>query len=419
MAFDITPSLRKSVGAIHHVALDRQLSLVAKKLFNVLLYLAHGKLLEREKHEVKLAEVCSHVGYNSHNVEVLKNALRTLVTTRIEWNVLGDTGGEEWGVTTALAEAKVANGVCTYAYSPTLRQKLANPHVYALINLRVQRRFTSTHSWSLYENLVRYRRVGRTPQFTLETLLRLLGLAETKAYQTFKYLKRDVLTPALEEINEKGDIQVELLPPVKCKRRIVALQFAVSEKAAQPDADQGRRKLRERLDEFNIKGREAESAIERHSEKRLNDLLDDVQERYRQGRVRKLREYTLTVLREADTEGERAAPIEIQRAVEEEQRRQETAAEEFERDRERARARELRRNQENLLQVIERGLSEGQARALEEEFVQHLEADVPFIYEQYRTKGTTSRVVRDCLHEFKVKKLLSGTEDVVGKRTSM
>lgn len=404
MKLDNPASLKKSVGAIHHVALDRQLSLVAKKLFNALLYVAHRQLREKDQHEVSLSELCACVGFNSHNLDVLKEALRALVTTRIEWNVLDDVGDEEWGVTTALAEAKVANGRCVYGYSPTLREKLANPHVYALINLQVQRRFTSTHAWSLYENLVRYRGVGRTPVIQLETLVRLLGLSGAKAYQSFKYLKRDVLTPAIQEINEKADVEVEMMPPVRQQRRVVAVQFLVRDKATPPSLDDGHDALRTRLEQFGIVGREAETAMQKHGEESLNSLLDGIEKRYRDGKIRRLREYTLTVLRES--EGDPIAPMERDRLIGKQQHHIEAIEAEEERREQRARARRLRKSQEARLLEVERSLSESDSRALELAFLEHLQAEEPFVHEQYRIKGLESRLVRDRLHAFKVARLL-------------
>ena len=51
-------------------------------------------------------------------------------------------------------------GVCEYAYSPALAEKLHDPKVFALINLNIQRRFTSGHALALYENCYRFVRTG-------------------------------------------------------------------------------------------------------------------------------------------------------------------------------------------------------------------------------------------------------------------
>lgn len=69
-------------------------------------------------------------------------------------------------------------------------------------------------------------------------------------------------------------------------------------------------------------------------------------------------------------------------------------------------AHEARREQETRLEEIEDNLPEGEARALKVAFLEHLQAEEPFVYEQYCTKGLESRLVRDRLHAFKVARLL-------------
>ena len=60
------------------------------------------------------------------------------------------------GVSSFLAQARPKGGVCDYAYSPALAEKLADPKVFALINLDIQRRFASGHALALYENCYRF-----------------------------------------------------------------------------------------------------------------------------------------------------------------------------------------------------------------------------------------------------------------------
>ena len=58
------------------------------------------------------------------------------------WDMLAEKGQKEWGVSSLLSYAKLKGGVCEYAYSPALAEKLHDPKVFALINLNIQRRFT-------------------------------------------------------------------------------------------------------------------------------------------------------------------------------------------------------------------------------------------------------------------------------------
>jgi hypothetical protein len=393
-------SLKKNVGLIHHVTVGNPLTLLAKKLFNALLLNAHRGLLERERHEISIQDLTTLVGFNSKNTDVLKSALRQLVETRMEWNVLGDAGESEWGVTAALAEAKLWRGVCSYAYAPTMREKLANPEVYALIDLQLQRQFKSTYTASLFENVVRYRRVGRTPVIEVDTLLGLLGLSGSKTYKQFKYLNRDVLTPAIDEINSKSDIRVSMLTARRLGRRVTAVQFEVRE----AELSVARQATLERLREFSVEGRDARQAMTKHSDEKLMAILDEIQRRHESGSIKNLRAYTVTVLR--DFEGDVVPPLQQEREAKKRDReassRQKAEAEERRRKQQKAFA----KFQVERVAEEERGLTDEDAAQLHNEFLEHLKTNVPFAFETYSKAGENSSLVQYELRAFKIKRLL-------------
>ena len=393
-------NVKKNVGLIHHVTVGAPLTLIAKKLFNVLLFNAHRGLLDKEQHEMSQQDLTSLLGFNSKNTAVLKAALTQLVETRMEWNVLGDAGESEWGVTTALAEARLRQGVCSYAYSPTMREKLANPEVYALIDLQLQRQFKSTYTASLFENVVRYRRVGRTPVIDIDTLLGLLGLSGSKTYKQFKYLKRDVLTPAIDEINSKSDIRVSMLTARRLGRRVTAVQFEVGE-AETPEA---RRPTMTRLREFGVQGRDARQAMARHPDEKLMAILDEIQRRHKAGNVKNLRAYTVTVLR--DFEGDVVPALEREREAKKRDREASSRKKADAEERRRKQQKAFAKYQAERVAEEERGLTDEDAARLHGEFLEHLRTDVPFAFETYSRAGEKSTLVQYELRAFKIKKLL-------------
>ena len=218
--------LKKHVGAVH---VKGQLSLLQRKVSNVLLLRAYEDLPNPEvfEHEIKLKTLAEVAGFDSNDHALLREALESLAGTTITWNLLDEEGAEEWGVSTFLAQAVVKNGTCRYAYAPDLRRKLYNPEIYARINLSVQERFGSGYALALYENCVRFRRVGSTGWISLDRWRDLLGV-EPGQYEAFKYLNRDVLKPAVEEVNRYSDIRVEM-DRKREKRRVVALKFSIHE----------------------------------------------------------------------------------------------------------------------------------------------------------------------------------------------
>lgn len=217
--------VKKHVSAIH---IKGTLSLLERKISNVLLLNAYDNLMTAREHQISTAFLAEFVGFNSHDLQKLKEALQTLVTTAITWDIMGDDGKAEWGVSTLLAQGKIKAGLCTYAYSPALAEKLYNPEIYARINLSVQRKFSSGYALTLYENCLRYKNIGSTGWIELALLKRLLGVDNLPLYEKFKYLNDKIIKPSVKEINHYADILVEA-EFRKLKRSVVAVRFMISE----------------------------------------------------------------------------------------------------------------------------------------------------------------------------------------------
>ena len=220
--------MRKHVGAVHSKA---PLSLLQRKVANVLLLNAFEELADDGvvRHEIALRDLARICGFDSNNWEYLQDALRALTDVRIEWNVLEADGKKRWGRSAYLAEVEMVerSGTASYVYPPTLRRQLANPSVYARINLAVQARFGSGYALALYENCVRFRKVGTTGWISLEDWRGLLGV-EDGQYPEFKYLNKQVLKRAADEVNRFSDIRVSM-ETRKEGRSVAALRFSVSE----------------------------------------------------------------------------------------------------------------------------------------------------------------------------------------------
>ncbi|MGA5726585.1 replication initiation protein [Ralstonia thomasii] len=217
--------LKKHVAVIHT---SGELSLLERKLSNVLLLHAYDNLLTVREHSMPVQLLMEFLGWEAgQNVPKLKEALKRLATTPMEFDVMGDMAGtdEEWGVSAILSGAEIKRGVCTYRYDERLAEKLYNPAIYGTIHAGVQRRFAGKSTLALYENCVRYLRVGSTGPWELSTIRRLLG-ATQEYYSDFRRLNSKVIQPAVKEINKESDI---VLTPelVKAGRTVTAVRFLV------------------------------------------------------------------------------------------------------------------------------------------------------------------------------------------------
>ena len=284
-------AVKKHVAAIH---VSGKLTLLQRKLSNVLLLNAYDTLTSRQSHQIDARTLCLMIGYNSNDMETLKQSLRGLAETVslkqslrglaetvAEWDMLDEEGRQDWGVSALLAHARLKNGVCDYAYSPALAEKLHDPKVFALINLNIQRRFTSGHALALYENCYRFVRTGSTGWWSLDIFRRLMGVAESPYYETFKHLNAKIIKPAVAEVNKTSNIVVT--PDLrKMGRSVTHIRFLIAEnpQLAILDLDDGEG-LRNgpvyaRLREMGISDRLARQWIGEHGEEHVRRKMDFV-----------------------------------------------------------------------------------------------------------------------------------------------
>ena len=79
--------IKKHVATIH---CGNKLSLLERKISNTLLYNAYPSLKEHNTHKISLEQLKRLLNIKTRNHKVLKEALKQLISTVLEWNVLGD-----------------------------------------------------------------------------------------------------------------------------------------------------------------------------------------------------------------------------------------------------------------------------------------------------------------------------------------
>lgn len=216
--------LRKHVGTVH---VGGNLGLLGRKLSNVLLLNAFDNLLTKTVHEIPVGIMSQMLGFDSKNTGALKDALKKISTTPIEFDILHAAGDEEWGVTTLLGAANIRNGIVRYEYSSELAKKLANPEIYLLINITVQKQFSGAYALALYENCLRFKRTGSTGWISVEIWRKLLD-AEASTYDEFKHFNGEVIKKAVKEVNTVSNI---LITPEyeRQNRRVTRIRFLVED----------------------------------------------------------------------------------------------------------------------------------------------------------------------------------------------
>ncbi|MCY3741075.1 MAG: replication initiation protein, partial [Candidatus Poribacteria bacterium] len=222
--------INEVIKASPAIQIQSKITHLQRRAWNVLLANAYNELPNTDIYSVSVAELSRKLGFNSHNADYLKETLEALVDCTVEWNILGKDNKQEWGVASLLASAKIKDGICTYGFAPHLRLQLHNPRIYTKLNLRLQNQFTSKYALVLWEVCFDYfdadRQQGETPFMSIEIFREFMGL-EKNEYKIYKALNRDVIKPAIKEINDLTDYYVEV-EQKRFKRKIAELKFRIT-----------------------------------------------------------------------------------------------------------------------------------------------------------------------------------------------
>lgn len=243
---------RKPNRAIGLRVSEGRLSLIARKLFNVMVHNAQqsggpGKNApttessDQQYYWMRFSDVVRDAAYDSNDTEVLKQHLDALqgIKIHIETNI-------QWASERLVAGVKLVNlsGLRTrgspiwfgYCFPPEVAKFVLDPSQYTSLSLYYQTMLRSGASLALYEICRRYL-TNPTKVTAVEDWEwwygALTGNPVGDSLPEYKYFKRDVVRLAVAEINTNTDIRVAVIEH-KVGRRVRALQFSVQREAQEP-----------------------------------------------------------------------------------------------------------------------------------------------------------------------------------------
>lgn len=221
--------INEVIKASPAIQIQGKITHLQRRTWNILLANAYNELPNKDIHIVSMVELAAKLGFESKNDRYLKENLEALVDCTVKWNVLNKDQKEVWGVASLLGSAEIENGICTYSFAAHLRPKLHNPRMYTKLNLRLQNQFKCQYALIIWEVCFDYfdtnRGQGETPFIPLETFRELMGI-EADAYSGFPFLNRDVIKPAIKEINALTDYHVEV-EHKRVGRKVAELKFRI------------------------------------------------------------------------------------------------------------------------------------------------------------------------------------------------
>ena len=285
--------IKKPVEAIAVNPRAGKLTLLTRKLFNVLLQMAQNQGMQKETYRIPLGEICSTARFDSNDTGLIKEHLRKMNACQVEWNT-GVKGSRRWGVTNLISEVEViedsASGRChvEWTYSPKIKAQLLEPETYTRLSLQFQSSLRSSAALALYEICCRYATsptglTMRQPWDWWRPVLTGVPDGNTeRAYLEYKYFKRDVVKPSVSEVNSVTDLVVELIEH-KDGRRVSELQFQVAKKPQTQlplsDTNVLNMELVARLMKLGLSQQDVEQIYSHQEESRIQAALEVVEQR--------------------------------------------------------------------------------------------------------------------------------------------
>lgn len=214
-----------------------KITVLESKLYNVLLHRAQSEGV-RDEYFARMHELVKDAGFDSNRTDIVKKALKNLRRIGVEWQSPTNGEVERWeecgllsGV--SIEKDKRTNAVVVgWRYDVKIREQLLNPARYAGLDPASIRQLRTYPALALYGICARY--VDNPGRKTARQHWRwwrpvLCGQAYDPEKGEYRYFKRDVLQPAIAEINANTELEVSLLPEFKERdnKTISDIQFEV------------------------------------------------------------------------------------------------------------------------------------------------------------------------------------------------
>ncbi|NML18139.1 replication initiation protein [Azohydromonas caseinilytica] len=233
-------TFHKPVSALAIVPVNRSLTVTARKVYNVMGRLAQAEGDTREEgYAAPLHAILHQSGTDSSATASAKRYLKEMMTTIIEWRQLspGDVmpgEAEREQVFTLLSQAdfyKVGReNWVRWWYPPAIKRQMLDPERWAQINLETVARLGTYCAVALYEICARYQGVGRTMRQDWTWWLPVLRGTDQSKLREWRKFKNEFVTPALRNINELSEIDIELVEHKKNGKFSGEVQFLVRRK---------------------------------------------------------------------------------------------------------------------------------------------------------------------------------------------
>lgn len=302
-------TLNKPVSALAIVPLNSSITVTARKAYNVMLHLAQREGDTGDAgFSAPLNAILRGFGVGNNVATDAKRYIDQMTSTKIEWRPLAE--GDQWmlpldGDLSAppktdepqdelrifhmLAEVRLykkrGENWVTWFYPPTIKEQMLGPRRWARLELEVIAQLSTYTAVALYEICARYRDNpgGVTSRHAWDWWVAVLKGSEAGKQREWRKFKNEFVNPAMREINEVSDLEIELLE-YKQGRAIADIQFAVKKKPAsalpnRPEPPDVTHLLK--AAKLGIREGDAEELLERYGAEAMTTALDAMEKHMR------------------------------------------------------------------------------------------------------------------------------------------
>jgi hypothetical protein len=264
---------------------ENSLPLASRKIFNILLFLVKDRFGKDLEHQVSENDVIALLNKTDRDITSARINYKKLASTVIEYNILNSDRDHLNGVGTMLAPAVINKTKKTWNFSfpPNIVQWVQDPTSFVFLDITTQERFSSKYSQALWEICIGSLEDQLESYFSVtleECRILMSGKENTQAYKDFK---RRVILVALNEINKKSILHVDLYKEIKEGRRVRELVFFVTKQEdLEPSLPISNETIFNKMvDEFGITINIARKIINQYDDEMILRNLNYTEQQYR------------------------------------------------------------------------------------------------------------------------------------------
>ena len=306
-------------------------TLQQRKAFNVMIFFARQELKQDPNLRIftlDLNILRKLAGIKDTNLKNVKEALRSMQDLKIEYNVLGKDKEEIRESIVILPKVKIKTdkntSLLSFEFPTDILEQIKNPKMYANLDLLIVRDLNSKYSLALYEILKDYINIGQL-RINIKDLKTALGVDQNKGYIIYTSFNRRVLKPAIDEINEKTDLQVKY-KAIKSGTGYKEIVFTMEIKQDKPTLINNLDYISIQLQQYWFNTEEILNYKRKYDDQYIIDNLEKAKKTAEGGKINNLKGYIITALN--NDYRDKKTPYEIQQDQEKEKKKQEIQLEE-------------------------------------------------------------------------------------------